>query len=120
MTSPNLNVAIVIEKLLFDALEAASTYGGDLGFCKLHFEATMLHELVHWARFKSGVLPEIWTEPPTDGMPEAGSVFETWAYDRNFCQRPDVDKLKGVLVNRTIQLAIPKVWVPGPNIPKLK
>jgi len=89
--APRFNAPISIDSLLFNALEY-SVYAGDTDFAKLHFEVTILHELVHWSRFSSGANDLLWTEPPIANA-EAGSVFEMWAYGQLFCGESDIARL---------------------------
>jgi Metallopeptidase toxin 3 len=89
--APRFNAPIEITSLLFNAVEH-SVWEGDRDFAKLHFEVTVLHELVHWSRFNSGATNLLWTDPPI-AMAEAGSVFEMWAYGQLFCGESDVERL---------------------------
>lgn len=88
--APRFQANIEVDSVIFFACELASA--ADRDFCRQHFEATVLHELVHWARFAGGANDMLWTEPPIAGA-EAGSVFETWAYGRLFCTSDDYNRL---------------------------
>jgi hypothetical protein len=47
--APRFNAAIQVDDIIFNACEMNPS-GPDREFCRQHFEATILHELVHWAR----------------------------------------------------------------------
>jgi hypothetical protein len=108
--------SIVIAALLFDAFE--SSYDQD--FTKLHLEATILHELVHWARDKAGVNELLWTEPPI-AHAEAGRVFETWAYGRIFCTTDDAAQLQAAstkgTIKRFVDAVVPTIGPPPFRMP---
>ena len=89
--APRFNADIEIDAILFNAVEKA-VYAGDRDFAKLHLEVTILHELVHWARFQVGANILLWTDPPIAGA-EAGSVFEMWAYKRLYCTDLEFSRL---------------------------
>lgn len=89
--APRFNAKIEVDSVIFNACEQV-TDGPDREFCRQHFEATVLHELVHWARFAGGANDLLWTDPPIAGA-EAGAVFETWAYGKLYCTPADFERL---------------------------
>lgn len=106
---------ITIDRLLFQALEVAVA-GDDRQFAKLHFEATFLHELVHWARAEGGLIGPIFTDPPLPTS-EAGEVFEIWAYQNRRCTLADVERLKAIATKgNVVDMAnrLSRVWAPNP------
>jgi len=48
------------------------------------FEGTLLHEIVHFVRYRAGLLDNDWDFPDTE---EPGGQFEIWAYGELQCSR---------------------------------
>jgi len=61
----------------------------DLDDNKIRFECTLLHELVHWIRFKAELMDSDWDHFPDFSM-EAGNQIEFWAYGEQKCNPDDI------------------------------
>jgi hypothetical protein len=78
---------------IMQAYEYGYTYPPDDLQNARQLEATLLHELVHWARDMAGLSSEHINDDSIDPdlFGEAGELFEFWAYNRRFCTVKDIE-----------------------------
>jgi hypothetical protein len=89
----NTNLVIITDRIVL-AFEKGVATQADIALNTAQFEATVLHELVHWVRVvaKLASSENILDDPDPDVYGEAGELFEKWAYDRGYCVEKDLQE----------------------------